>query len=92
MDSDLRKDLIKAKSDGYKQLLLKQDRKYISAYEKRLDAAYSELENIVDPDVHEKIIHISDQLLQAVIGYTFDCFADMLAERDIENEEADEDY
>ena len=50
-----------------------------------------ELENIIDPDIHEKIIHISDQILQAVISHTFDCIANMLAERDIENEEAEED-
>lgn len=90
MDSDLREDLLKIKSDGYKQLLLKQDQSLISLYEKRLNAAYSELENIIDPDIYEKIIHISDQILQAVISHTFDCFANMLAERDIENEEAEE--
>ena len=91
MDPDLREDLLKIKSDGYKQLLLKQDQSLISLYEKRLNAAYSELENIIDPDIHEKIIHISDQILQAVISHTFDCLANMLAERDIENEEAEED-
>jgi hypothetical protein len=90
MDPDLREDLLKIKSDGYKQLLLKQDQSLISLYEKRLNAAYSELENIIDPDIYEKIIHISDQILQAVISHTFDCFANMLAERDIENEEAEE--
>jgi len=92
MDSDLRKDLLKIKSDGYKQMLLKQDRNLISSYDKRLNAAYSELKNITDPDIYEKIIHISDQLLQAVITHTFDCFANMLAERDIENEEKEDDY
>ena len=91
MDPDLREDLLKIKSDGYKQLLLKQDQSLISLYEKRLNAAYSELENIIDPDIHENIIHISDQILQAVISHTFDCIANMLAERDIENEEAEED-
>ena len=91
MDPDLREDLLKIKSDGYKQLLLKQDQSLISLYEKRLNAAYSELENIIDPDIYEKIIHISDQILQAVISHTFDCIANMLAERDIENEEAEED-
>ena len=91
MDPDLREDLLKIKSDGYKQLLLKQDQSLISLYEKRLNAAYSKLENIIDPDIHEKIIHISDQILQAVISHTFDCIANMLAERDIENEEAEED-
>jgi hypothetical protein len=39
------------------------------------------LKGIVQPEVYEKIINISDQLLQAVIGYTFDCFADMLADQ-----------
>ena len=91
MDPDLREDLLKIKSDGYKQLLLKQDQSLISLYEKRLNAAYSELENIIEQDIHEKIIHISDQILQAVISHTFDCIANMLAERDIENEEAEED-
>ena len=90
MDPDLREDLLKIKSDGYKQLLLKQDQSLISLYEKRLNAAYSELEKIIYPDIYEKIIHISDQILQAVISHTFDCFANMLAERDIENEEAEE--
>lgn len=90
MNPDLRKDLQKAKSDGYKQLLLKQDRNNISAYERRLDAAYSELESIVQPEVYKKIVSISDQLLRAVIGYTFECFADMLAELDIEKEEESE--
>jgi len=90
MDSDLRKDLIKSKSDGYKQLLLKQDRNNIGMYEKRLNAAYAELEGIVQPEVYEKIVNISDQLLRAVIGYTFECFADMLAELDIEREEENE--
>lgn len=83
MDSKLRKDLFKAKSDGYKQLLLKQDRNNISMYEKRLDTAYAELKGIVQPEVYEKIINISDQLLRAVIGYTFDCFADMLADLEL---------
>lgn len=91
MSYDLRKDLLKLKSDGYKQLLLKQDRKNIAAYEKRLDDAYAELESIVQPEVYEKIINITDQLLQAAIGYTFNCFADMLAERDIEMETEKED-
>ena len=91
MDPDLREDLLKIKSDGYKQLLLKQDQSLISLYEKRLNAAYSELENIIDPEKQKKIIHISDQILQAVISHTFDCIANMLAERDIENEEAEED-
>ncbi len=90
MDSDLRKDLIKSKSDGYKQLLLKQDRNNIGMYEKRLNAAYAELEGIVQPEVYEKIVNISDQLLRAVIGYTFECFADMLAELDIEKDEKNE--
>lgn len=90
MNPDLRKDLQKARSDGYKQLLLKQDKTNISAYERRLDAAYSELESIVQPEVYKKIVSISDQLLQAVIGYTFECFADMLAELDIEKEEENE--
>ncbi len=84
---DLRKDLLMAKSDRYKQLLVAQDRKNIAAYENRLNVAYSELENILAPDIYEKIVNISDQLLQAVIGYTFDCFADMLAELELENEE-----
>lgn len=90
MNPDLRKDLQKARSDGYKQLLLKQDRNNISAYERRLDAAYSELKSIVQPEVYKKIVSISDQLLRAVIGYTFECFADMLAELDIEKEEESE--
>lgn len=93
MDSDLRKDLIKSKSDGYKQLLLKQDRNNIAMYEKRLDAAYAELKGLIQPEIYERIVNISDQLLQAVIGYTFECFADMLAEHDIEEKEAmDDDY
>ena len=54
MDPDLREDLLKIKSDGYKQLLLKQDKSLISLYEKRLNAAYSELENIIDPDIYKK--------------------------------------
>lgn len=87
MNPDLRKELQKVKSDGYKQLLLKQDRNNITMYEKRLDIAYAELEGIVQPDVYKKIVNISDQLLQAVICYTFECFADMLAELDIEREE-----
>ena len=90
MDSDLRKDLIKSNSDGYKQLLLKQDRNNIGMYEKRLNAAYAELEGIVQSEVYEKIVNISDQLLRAVIGYTFECFADMLAELDIEKGEKNE--
>lgn len=90
MDSDLRKDLQKARSDGYKQLLLKQDRNNTSAYKRRLDAAYSELKSIVQPEVYKKIVSISDQILQAVIGYTFECFADMLAELDIESEDESE--
>lgn len=93
MDSDLRKDLIKSKSDGYKQLLLKQDRNNIAMYEKRLDAAYAELKGLIQPEIYERIVNISDQLLQAVIGYTFECFADMLAEHDLEEKEAmDNDY
>lgn len=91
MDSDLRKDLLKAKSDGYKQLLLKQDRNNIALYGKRLDTAYAELEDIVQPEVYEKIVNISDQILQAVIGYTFDCFADMLAELELKKEDETED-
>lgn len=90
MNPDLRKDLLKMKSDGYKQLLLKQDRNNIAMYEKRLDSAYAELEGIIQPEIYRKIINISDQLLQAVIGYTFECFADMLAELDIEREEENE--
>mgnify|MGYP006876754192 CR=1 FL=1 len=91
MNPDLRKDLQKARSDGYKQLLLKQDRNNISAYEKRLDVAYTELESIVQPEVYKRIVSISDQLLRAVIGYTFECFADMMAELDIKKEEKSED-
>ncbi len=87
--SDLRKHLLMMKSDGYKQLLVAQDRKNIAAYENRLNAAYSELEDVLAPDVYEKIVNISDQLLQAVIGYTFDCFADMLAELELQNEDED---
>jgi hypothetical protein len=40
---------------------------------------------------YEKIIDISDQLLQAVISYTFDCFADMLAELELKKEDETED-
>ncbi len=87
--SDLRKHLLMMKSDRYKQLLVAQDRKNIAAYENRLNAAYSELEDVLAPDVYEKIVNISDQLLQAVIGYTFDCFADMLAELELQNEDED---
>lgn len=90
MNPDLRKDLLKMKSDGYKQLLLKQDRNNIAMYEKRLDAAYAELEGIIQPEIYRKVVNISDQLLQSVIGYTFECFADMLAELDIEREEENE--
>lgn len=82
--------LLNVKSDKYKQLLLEQNRRNIAMYEKRLDEAYAELEGIVQPEVYEKIVNISDRLLQAVIGYTFDCFADMLAELDLENEEENE--
>lgn len=92
MNPDLRKDLQKVKSDGYKQLLLKQDRNNIALYEKRLDDAYTELKGIVQPEVYEKIVNISDQLLRAVIGYTFECFADMLAELDIKKEEDEVDF
>lgn len=42
MDKNLSKDLIKAKSDHYKQMLLRQDRNNIPAYKYRLDKAYSE--------------------------------------------------
>ncbi len=91
MDKNLRKDLIKTKSDGYKQLLVEQDKNNISMYERRLDKAYAELKDIVSPDVYGKIINISDQLLQAVIGYTFNCFADMLAECDVDKEKNQED-
>ena len=87
MNSDLRKDLLKMKSDRYKQLLLKQDMRNIGTYERRLDIAYEELKDFVEPDVYKKIVSISDQLLQAVIEYTFHCFADMLAELDLESEE-----
>ena len=90
MNPDLRKDLLKMKSDGYKQLLLKQDRNNIAMYEKRLDTAYAELEGIIQPEIYRKVVNISDQLLQSVIGYTFECFADMLAELDIEREEENE--
>lgn len=90
MNFDLRKDLLKMKSDGYKQLLLKQDRNNIAMYEKRLDTAYAELEGIIQPEIYRKVVNISDQLLRAVIGYTFECFADMLAELDIEREEENE--
>lgn len=91
MNFDLRKDLLKMKSDVYKQLLLKQDRNNIAMYEKRLDTAYAELEGIIQPEIYRKVVNISDQLLRAVIGYTFECFADMLAELDIEREEENED-
>lgn len=59
-------------------------------YEKRLNSAYAELEEIIHPEIYRKIINISDQLLRAVIGYTFECFADMLAELDIEKKEKNE--
>lgn len=91
MDKSLHKDFIKAKSDHYKQMLLRQDRNNIHAYEYRLDKAYSEWKDIVSSDIYEKIINISDQLLHAVIGYTFDCFADMLAEHDVDGESKDAD-
>lgn len=66
-------------------MLLRQDKNNISTYEYRLNKAYSELKDIASPDVYEEIVNISDQLLHAVIGYTFKCFADMLAEHDVDD-------
>ena len=56
MDSDLREDLLKIKSDGYKQLLLKQDQSLIKREE--IISYATEIQSIIRKKIERRLFRI----------------------------------
>lgn len=89
MNKLLKDELFKVARDEYRQILLDQSLKHECQYSQDIEKAYGVLKKNIPTKYQEPIQQYCDTVALALIKYTFNTFADVLAEISVENDEED---